>query len=55
MVSRLAWQKGIDLILANLELIEQIGGQLVVLGSGEASLEEAFRAAAKTRPGACPP
>jgi len=25
-VSRLAWQKGIDLILANLDLIEQIGG-----------------------------
>jgi len=39
-VSRLAWQKGIDLILANLDLIEQIGGQLAVLGSGEASLEE---------------
>jgi len=50
-VSRLAWQKGIDLILANLDLIEQIGGQLAVLGSGEASLEEAFRAAAKARPG----
>ena len=50
-VSRLAWQKGIDLILANLDLIEQIGGQLAVLGSGEPSLEEAFRAAAKARPG----
>jgi len=50
-VSRLAWQKGIDLILANLDLIEQIGGQLAVLGSGEPSLEEAFHAAAKARPG----
>jgi starch synthase len=50
-VSRLAWQKGIDLILANLDLIEEIGGQLAVLGSGDPSLEEAFRAAAKARPG----
>jgi starch synthase len=49
-VSRLAWQKGIDLILANLDLIEQIGGQLAVLGSGEPLLEEAFDAAAKARP-----
>ena len=50
-VSRLAWQKGIDLILANLDLIERIGGQLAVLGSGDPSLEEAFRTAAKARPG----
>lgn len=50
-VSRFAWQKGIDLILANLDLIEQIGGQLAVIGSGEPSLEEAFLAAAKARPG----
>ena len=49
-VSRLAWQKGIDLILANLDLIEHGGGQLAVLGSGEPSLEDAFRAAAKARP-----
>ena len=44
-VSRLTWQKGIDLILANLDLIEHLGGQLAVLGSGEPALEEAFRAA----------
>jgi starch synthase len=50
-VSRLAWQKGVDLILANLDLIERLGGQLAVLGSGEPALEEAFRAAAKARPG----
>jgi len=50
-VSRLAWQKGVDLILANLDLIEHLGGQLALLGSGEPALEEAFRAAAKARPG----
>ena len=49
-VSRLAWQKGIDLILDNLDLIARMGGQLAVLGTGDVSLEECFRAAAKARP-----
>lgn len=50
-VSRLTWQKGIDLILANLGVIERLGAQLVVLGSGEATFEAAFRDAAKAWPG----
>ena len=50
-VSRLAWQKGMDLVLANLDLIEHLGGQLAVLASGEPSLEEAFRTAMEARPG----
>ncbi|HUI21245.1 MAG TPA: glycogen synthase GlgA [Methylocella sp.] len=50
-VSRLTWQKGVDLILANLDLIAQMGGQLALLGTGEPSLEEALQAAAQARPG----
>lgn len=46
-VSRLTWQKGIDLILANLGVIERLGAELAVLGSGEAVFETAFRDAAK--------
>src|SRR5690606_17847717 len=32
-VSRLTWQKGIDLLAANIDLIIASGGQLAVLGS----------------------
>jgi starch synthase len=50
-VTRLAEQKGMDLVLEALPGILGEGGQLVVLGSGDARLEEAFRAAAVTHPG----
>lgn len=50
-VSRLTWQKGIDLLAANIDLIVAEGGQLAVLGSGDAELENAIRAAAVTYPG----
>ncbi|ODT79348.1 MAG: starch synthase [Pelagibacterium sp. SCN 64-44] len=50
-VSRLTWQKGIDLLAANIDLIVEAGGQLAVLGSGEAELENAIRAAAMRHPG----
>ncbi|WIY54501.1 glycogen synthase GlgA [Devosia sp. YIM 151766] len=50
-VSRLTWQKGIDLLAANIDLIVAEGGQLAVLGSGEADLENAIRAAAMRHPG----
>src|SRR5690606_2705278 len=33
-VSRLTWQKGIDLIAANIDMLVEAGGQLAVLGSG---------------------
>ena len=50
-VSRLTWRKGIDLLLAALpELLAQ-GGQLAILGSGEAGLEAGLRAAARDHPG----
>jgi starch synthase len=51
MVTRLAGQKGLDLTLDALPGILATGSQLVLLGSGEAPLEEAFTAAAAAHPG----
>jgi starch synthase len=50
-ITRLAEQKGMDLVLEALRGILREGAQLVVLGSGEARLEEAFRAAAAAHRG----
>jgi starch synthase len=49
-VSRLTEQKGLHLVLAALPLIVQRGGQIMVLGSGDAALEAAFKAAAAAHP-----
>jgi starch synthase len=51
-VSRLTPQKGLDLVLAALPTLLQGGGQLVVLGSGDAPLESAYRDAGARYPGA---
>ena len=51
MVTRLAGQKGIDLTLEALPEILGEGASLALLGSGEAHLEEGFRAAAARYPG----
>ncbi|PWK60608.1 glycogen synthase GlgA [Roseicyclus mahoneyensis] len=45
-VSRLTYQKGLDLLLAALPRLLERGGQLALLGSGEAGLEQAYLAAA---------
>jgi starch synthase len=50
-ISRLTWQKGVDLLLASLEEMLRLGAQLVMLGAGEPALEAAFRAAAAAHPG----
>jgi starch synthase len=50
-IARLAEQKGMDLVLEALPGILAEGGQLVVLGSGDARFEEAFRAAAAAHRG----
>ena len=50
-VSRLTWQKGIDLLVGCIDMLVAAGGQLAVLGSGEAELENAVRAAAVRHPG----
>jgi starch synthase len=50
-VSRLAGQKGLDLLLAALPQLVAAGGSLVLLGSGDRSLEEAFGRAAAVHAG----
>lgn len=50
-ISRLTWQKGIDLLLGALPDLLRLDAQLVVLGSGEPGLETGFRAAAAAYPG----
>jgi len=50
-VSRLVEQKGIDLVLKALPQLLGQGWSLVVLGSGEAWMEEALRQAAARHPG----
>lgn len=49
-VSRLTEQKGLHLVLAGLSEITARGGQVVVLGSGDAGMEAAFRSAAAENP-----
>lgn len=49
-VSRLTEQKGLHLILACLKDITQQGGQVVLLGSGDKWMENAFSAAAESDP-----
>ena len=50
-VSRLTWQKGIDLVIETADEIVAHGGKLAVLGSGDPLLEEGMRAAAARHPG----
>jgi starch synthase len=50
-VSRLSWQKGLDLLLDALPVLLAEGGQLALLGSGEPALEAGLRAAMLAHPG----
>ena len=50
-VSRLTWQKGMDLLAEVADEIAERGGKLAVLGSGDALLEEALMTAAARHPG----
>jgi starch synthase len=50
-VSRLTWQKGIDLLAEALPALIGAGGSLALLGTGDAALEGAFLAAAGAHPG----
>jgi starch synthase len=51
LVSRLTEQKGIDLVIACLEPLLEAGGQLVVLGQGDARLQQALVEAARRHAG----
>ncbi|MBC3947855.1 glycogen synthase GlgA [Erwinia persicina] len=50
-VSRLTKQKGLDLVLEALPGLLEQGGQLVLLGAGDAELQQGFLAAAAEYPG----
>jgi starch synthase len=50
-ISRLSLQKGLDLLLESLPTVLGEGMQLALLGSGDADLQDRFRAAAETNPG----
>jgi starch synthase len=45
-VSRLTWQKGMDLVAECLPLLRECGAQLVLLGTGEREIEAMLRTAA---------
>ena len=50
-VSRLTWQRGMDVLAGVLDHLVGIGGRLALLGSGDAEIEQAFHAAAARHPG----
>jgi starch synthase len=50
-ISRLTWQKGLDLLLEAMDEVIGLDAQLVVLGTGEPGLESGFAAAATANPG----
>jgi starch synthase len=50
-VSRLTWQKGMDLLGECIDDLVARGGRLAILGSGEVALENGFKAAALRHPG----
>ena len=49
-VSRLSWQKGLDLLLEALPGLLRRGGRLALLGSGDPGLENAWRETAAREP-----
>ena len=50
-VSRLTWQKGMDIFAASLDALVAGGARLVLIGTGEAAIEQAIMAAAERHPG----
>jgi starch synthase len=50
-VSRLTWQKGMDLLAASFDAILAAGARLAILGTGDAGLESALHAGAARHPG----
>jgi starch synthase len=50
-ISRLSWQKGLDVLLEALDHLVGIGGRLALLGSGDPGMEAGFHAAAARHPG----
>jgi len=50
-VSRLTWQKGIDILASSIDAMIGRGARFAILGSGEASLEGLLKTAAQRYPG----
>ncbi|MDP3906468.1 glycogen synthase GlgA [Novosphingobium sp.] len=50
-VTRLTWQKGMDVLLEVLDHLAGIGGRLALLGSGDPAIVEGLHAAAVRHPG----
>ena len=50
-VSRLTWQKGLDIFASLIDDLVEQGARVAVLGNGEANIEQAFRAAAQRHKG----
>jgi phosphoglucomutase len=50
-VSRLTWQKGMDVLAVQLDGLVEAGGRLALLGSGDKELEQLFRAGAQRHRG----
>lgn len=50
-ISRLTWQKGMDVLAGALDHLVAIGARMALLGTGDAALEAAFHAAAERHPG----
>ncbi|MBX2810885.1 MAG: glycogen synthase GlgA [Myxococcales bacterium] len=51
MISRLTWQKGLDVLVPAVERILATGARMVVLGSGEPTWEQALDELARRNPG----
>ena len=51
MISRLTWQKGIDMLLEALPLVLGTGAQVAIIGQGERAMERAVRDAVTAYPG----
>lgn len=50
-ITRLTWQKGIDLLISCIDGLVAQGGRLCVLGTGDAGVSAALEAAAQRHPG----
>jgi starch synthase len=50
-ISRLTWQKGMDVLLEAIDHLVRAGARLALLGSGDRALEAGFVAAAQRHPG----
>jgi starch synthase len=49
-ISRMSWQKGLDLLLETLRKVLSEPIQIAILGSGDVDLQECYQAAAQARP-----